>query len=261
MNASFSPVTRRYFANAVRTSVSALESLALRRDTLKLLKKWTTPFTVSSLNEVIATFIRKGELEVAIPLYCMGLKRPNFDESSQLGNYLLSMLLPKSLCRTVELVGILQMNRRAVAEYLLDELYERIYDDANVELLSELDTPINLHRIEQAIVRVYLRSGDLSNVIRMLKLAQERSTDCSASVWQEIMEVIIQPSYATKANLMTIITRDTEKRFDLLKQFMQNLKENDAKFTNNAILALENILLSTKAPVDFLTFLNKYCSA
>lgn len=250
-------------ASLLPLAPSGVEQAQYRHKVLLRLREWNTPFTVTSLEETIASLVRQGDLALGLALYdSVGLTRgTSFDPTTRLGGYLFTELLPRSLEAAVSWAVRLATAGHSLPEPCLETLLEHIYTEGAAEQMHRLRDIIDWtpKRIEQATVRAFLRAGDLEGVLEMLTLAQRRSWPISQEVWLEIMEVVLQePLGNIPPHLGRLIKQTTDRRFDRLQVFLDNLRSKKIHLTEAAIGALEQVTTTTLVPISFLDYLDHY---
>lgn len=234
-----------------------------RRKVLARLREWDTSFTVATLEGTIADVVRVGDLSLGWTLYhSVGLSRGvSFDSGTQLGSYLFAELLPHSLEAAVSWVVQLAAVGRTLPTFCLEALLERICAEGAAEQMHRLRGVIDwtLERLEQVIVRVFLRAGDRGSVLDLLALAQQRHWTVSQSVWLEIMEVTVQaPPGKASPHLGRLIQQTTDRHFDRLQAFLDELRHRKIRLSTTAIDALEHVITATLVPASFLEYLDQY---
>lgn len=242
---------------------SGVEQTQHRQKILLRLREWDTPFTVTSLEETIASLVRQGDLALGLALYdSLGLSRgTTFDPATRLGGYLFTKLLPRSLEATVSWTLRLAAAKRSLSEPCLETLLEQIYAEGAAEQMHRLKDTIDWtpRLVEQATVRAFLRAGDVEGVLEMLALAQKRGWSLSQEVWLEIMEVTLQePLGSLPLHLGRLIKQTTDRRFDRLQALMDDLYRRNIRLTGAAVEALEQVITTTLVPASFLDYLDQY---
>lgn len=251
----------------------------LAQDMLGRLRSWNGPFTIVSLEDLVANCARQGDQVTALTLYQVGLahsREGGFDADSRLGCYLVGKLLEEDatasldeheeiLNQTVDLIQVLQprlgsptpsnTSKSNSMDALVRILIERIMTRAHIQLWERLSLPYTLALLEEALIKIYLRSLAWSSVRRLLLLAQNHHWTVSQRAWQEIFEVALQPNPSERLHTSLNVRRVTDRNFEALQKQLKEMRVEGIMMSANALNALETVMSNTMVPADFLSFL------
>jgi hypothetical protein len=148
-----------------------------------------------------------------------------------------------------------------IPEHAAGQIFERICQTASEPLMDRflaLPLKASQEQLESAISFVFLRSLRFDRVIELIKVARKRGMRVHATVWQEVFEVLLQPSSTQRSTLAEAAMRASDRRFDKLVWFLKQLQESDVALDTTAVTALETVVSASVVPIKFLRFLEQY---
>jgi hypothetical protein len=219
------------------------------------------------LEDTLADFVRKGDLLLGASLLRLGQKELDFDPKQELAAYLIIELVDTNndgnLARAAELVAEMQQPTDLVLQVIFDKTVESAADNIMDRLWPILIARgfMNAIRLEVVLLGIYLRSLRMDAVLTTLHHAQTNKMPIQTTAWREILEVVLQPETCERLVLTQVAERVTDRRFDKLQVFLDQLRRHDVKLDEDAINALDAVMATTVVPNSFIKYLEEYVSS